>query len=142
MKLQLTYKKEISIKAFKIALTALITAATINNSAFAEQIQNSVYGKVSSITYNTPNQIADNSILVEVTDDQVMSVNNEYASCYRNGVTIWYVNLNAHQVVVDKLVERLEKAKDNGTTIRLWGKKDSCADGQSHFNDTIIEVNT
>jgi len=122
-----------TIVSATLALSTLLSVSAIAG--------NSQYGVISEIRYNTPTNLAHASIIIVLENDQSGFHNgSEYMSCYGNGVDNWYVNLDSHAIVVDKLIARLEKAKERKTVVRLFGDDSACNSGNAGFNDTIYEA--
>ena len=121
-----------------IISTVLSLSTLLSVSALAG---NSQYGVISEIRYNTPTE-AENASIVIVLENDTSGFHqySEYMGCYGEGVENWYVNLNSHSLVVEKLITRLEKAEQEKTIVRLFGDDGACDTGSVGSNDTIHEA--
>ena len=126
---------------FKKFSTLCLIATTM---LFALTVQaGNEYGLVKEIRYNTPIEVdgipsgASMVVTLEVDPDNYNQY-SEVDSCFIDGVQ-WYVNLDGNPMVVDKLVARLEKAEQDRTVVRLFGKDGACDSGEPQYTDTIVE---
>lgn len=116
-------------------LNTLLTSVVllVSTQTFA---QNDIYGTVGDIFYRS-------GASVESEEDQVyfrMNVSSGTPeNCMSNGTDItWHVDLSS--VHSDRIIELIEKSRNEMKEVRILGRYNVCSTGQSTETDFIFEI--